>query len=565
MPTIGTPSTEISEKYEIANNSFVQVAKEDVKDKIEIEIGDTKQIDFYPQAKFQRWDNEINLSLRLVHDEATPLVTTESDRIIWQGEKIDARFYNIESEEHPEGAYEFDILLKERPKSNIVEFTIQTKGLDFFYQPELTQEEINEGCERPENVIGSYAVYYKDCPANHVGGKEYKAGKAFHIYRPLITDADGKEIWGELNVDTDTGILSITIDERFLDEAFYPVVVDPTFGYTTKGSSNVGSKFIGTKFSATENGTVTSITRFLKNNWGSTVYSNVGYFNDSSGAVGTHVAHGTSTGYGSGQNDWATIDVSGSITNGSAYWLISETDGSSHFLHYYDSGESNQGCTQNSLTYDTWSDNPSFYSYGNYKDSIYATYTASGGDATINASAIAEAFTIPSHTISTVYNLNITPSGLSLVLTVPSATILVGSPSFTFYNTAKKFFLDGTIDIDTDNIKALLVTNVYTFNKNQVYLNEITNEVTGAGYTTGGVLLTGNTVEVDTALDLAKFTANNPAWLGSSFTFKSIILYKSTGTAGTSPLICYIDAGSDNTASGQTVTIAWNSKVYSII
>ena len=32
-------------------------------------------------------------------------------------------------------------------------------------------------------------------------GKNYKTGKAFHIYRPLITDGAGKTVWGELNID----------------------------------------------------------------------------------------------------------------------------------------------------------------------------------------------------------------------------------------------------------------------------------------------------------------------------------------------------------------------------
>jgi hypothetical protein len=125
--------------------------------------------------------------------------------------------------------------LLEKPASNVLNFTVDTKGLDFFYQPALTPEEIVAGANRPENVVGSYAVYYKNCPANYVGGKEYKAGKAFHIYRPWAEDSAGTHVWCDLNI-TD-GLMTVTLPQTFVDTAVYPVVVDPTFGYTTKGAS----------------------------------------------------------------------------------------------------------------------------------------------------------------------------------------------------------------------------------------------------------------------------------------------------------------------------------------
>jgi hypothetical protein len=230
---------EMGEKYSVENNALVQVAKADVNDKIETETGDTKQADFYPQVKIKRWDNEVNFSARLVQEEAAPTVVTEDGKIKWQGDKVEAHFYDIpQNEEHPDGAYEFEVILKERPATNVVTMTIQTKGLDFFYQPELTEEEKAQGVNRPENVIGSYAVYYKDCPANIEGGKEYKCGKAFHIYRPYCVDAEGNREWADMNVDVENGLLTITIPQKYLDEAVYPVVVDPTFGYDTAGASS---------------------------------------------------------------------------------------------------------------------------------------------------------------------------------------------------------------------------------------------------------------------------------------------------------------------------------------
>jgi len=61
------------------------------------------------------------------------------------------------------------------------------------------------------------------------------AGKAFHWYRPLIWDSSNprKEVWGELNVDAEKGIRTVTIPQEFLDGAVYPVTIDDEFGYTT--------------------------------------------------------------------------------------------------------------------------------------------------------------------------------------------------------------------------------------------------------------------------------------------------------------------------------------------
>src|SRR3990167_5147558 len=253
--------------YTKSGGTYFAIPKDNPKDRIAIEIGDSKQSDFYPQVKIQRWDNEVNLSARLITNEVSPTITTEADKILWQGEKTEAHFYNIPSnEEHPEGAFEFEVILKEKPLTNKIEFTLETKGLDFFYQPELTQEEIDEGTIRPENVVGSYAVYASENKINYVGGKEYKAGKVGHIFRPKIIDSAGTEVWGELHIEN--GILSVTIPQEFLDVAVYPIrhAEGLTFGYTGAGATQVGgtSNYLRlVNFGDTPTGTVTSITAYL--------------------------------------------------------------------------------------------------------------------------------------------------------------------------------------------------------------------------------------------------------------------------------------------------------------
>ena len=98
-------------------------------------------------------------------------------------------------------------------------------------------------CYRPENVIGSYVVYHSTKMDYILGETNYKTGKAFHIYRPFVTDSEDNKIWCDLNIDDSdsndtTGLLTITIPQDFLDNAVYPIILDPTFGNTHAGSSS---------------------------------------------------------------------------------------------------------------------------------------------------------------------------------------------------------------------------------------------------------------------------------------------------------------------------------------
>lgn len=197
--------------------TFKLLVNDNPKDRIEVEIGDSKQNNFFPQVKIQRWDNEVNCSIRLISNEKTPTIKTEDNKIKWQGNKIEAYFYDIEpNEEHPEGGYEFEVVLKEKPENNIIQFSLIDKDIDYFYQD------------------GGYVMCIKTPKTNWIGGKLYRTGKVGDILRPKIIDSVGKETYGTLNINKNEGILSIEISQEFLNGAIYPVSVDPTFGYTTQ-------------------------------------------------------------------------------------------------------------------------------------------------------------------------------------------------------------------------------------------------------------------------------------------------------------------------------------------
>jgi hypothetical protein len=261
---------EIVEKYSIDNNTFVQVVNNNPKDLIETEIGDIKQEEFYPQIKIKRWNNECNFSIRLVNDEINPVITTEGEIIKWKGDKLEVHFYD--KPELEEGGYEFGVLLKDKPASNVINFTLLAKGLIFDKQLPLDKEKHgrevsystpthtfdangNILSERPENIINSYAVYSDIVKINYDEKTEYKNGKIGHIYRPEIIDATGKMIYGILDISNE--ILSIEIPLDFLETAIYPIFVDPTVGYTSIGATTydiVQDAMIGSIFVAPEDG-----------------------------------------------------------------------------------------------------------------------------------------------------------------------------------------------------------------------------------------------------------------------------------------------------------------------
>lgn len=128
------------------------------------------------------------------------------------------------------------------------------------------------------------------------------------------------------------------------------------------------------------------------------------------------------------------------------------------------------------------------------------------------------------------------------------------------YNSFKSKIMDGSIDLDTDTIKVALVTSTYTPNQDthEDYA-DITNEVVGTGYTAGGETLTV-TISTDDTDNEGVFDATDVTWTSSTITARGAVIYKDTGTPGTSWFVCYIDFGADKTSTAGTFTLAWNAE-----
>lgn len=126
------------------------------------------------------------------------------------------------------------------------------------------------------------------------------------------------------------------------------------------------------------------------------------------------------------------------------------------------------------------------------------------------------------------------------------------------YTSFKRDIMNGAIDLDTDTIKVMLVTSSYTVSAAHTKRSDITNEVSGTGYTAGGTAIGSPTVtNVSTN---GVFDGNDVSWTTSTITARGAVLYKSRGGASSADeLVCYLDFGTDKVSTAGTFTISWNA------
>jgi hypothetical protein len=289
------------------------------------------------------------------------------------------------------GHFKWDIEFAQKPSTNKFSWALtHTEGLEFAYQPALTQAEIDKGTIRPDNVVGSYAVYcnktghYKDASGKTT--VNYRTGKLLHIYRPLCIDAKGNKEWAELLIEK--GTLTITIPQKYLDNAVYPVTLDPTFGYTSVGASG-GSSGNSVWWALDANspsggGTLTSISVYQRYVFSADSTFQFAFYSDNAGVPDARLAYESSaTTHGNAANpgSWktSTPDWNYELAASTQYWASSHGGGSQDpgWTFSYDSG----GSKANRYASGTTPPSPAGTTSQDYTSahfSAYATYTEGG-------------------------------------------------------------------------------------------------------------------------------------------------------------------------------------------
>jgi hypothetical protein len=379
--------------YDVSDNTY-NLKRQNVKDEMwDTEVGDRRNVNkFVPRIKYQRFeDGFLEIGVPNGLHGGGDSVTHEGNTIVWQRQIYTARFYDFEND--PEdtqggGSYEWEIVLASVPPANSLTLDLRRQNVVLYYQGELTQEEIDNGAERPDRVVGSYAIYHNTKRHHKPGEPNYQVGKIGHLYRPLCTDDNGDTIWGEWNDDAEIADeLTLTIDATWLANAAYPVTIDPTFGYTTAGGSASAdtngecggfTNASGLTYTASAGDTVT---KFSINGYAlsGTPACNVAVYDvDGSGDPQTRLAAGTSVTLTSGAPAawYHSAAVSQSLSASTEYTVCTD-DATPQFRFAYDvatTGDRSKDSASGGTLPATWTHDRDVSAV----TSVYATYTTGG-------------------------------------------------------------------------------------------------------------------------------------------------------------------------------------------
>lgn len=109
-------------------------------------------------------------------------------------------------------------------------------------------------------------------------------------------------------------------------------------------------------------------------------------------------------------------------------------------------------------------------------------------------------------------------------------------------------------------LKAMLAGSGFTFDKDvHNFRDDVTSEVTGTGYTAGGITLSGVTITQDTASDRVKLDANDADFGTLTVSgITQIVVYISTGSAATDRIVS-VHTFTASSPSGVNFTYQWHA------
>lgn len=121
------------------------------------------------------------------------------------------------------------------------------------------------------------------------------------------------------------------------------------------------------------------------------------------------------------------------------------------------------------------------------------------------------------------------------------------------FDPGREGFLDGSIDWDTDDVRAMLVKSTYVFSAAHKFLSDLGAVDNGRSVALGSKTVTNGVADAaDTSLVATAAAASN-----------ALVVFKHTGSDATARVIAYIDTPTSGLpftpAASQTVNIAWDN------
>lgn len=122
------------------------------------------------------------------------------------------------------------------------------------------------------------------------------------------------------------------------------------------------------------------------------------------------------------------------------------------------------------------------------------------------------------------------------------------------------------INFSTASFKCLLVSAVPSATDLDTWINRssVTTEVTGTGYTTGGVAVTATVGSVDTTNNRVPITFGNlsPGWTTATISAVGAIIYLNSGAAATDKLVQFVDFGGTVSSTAGNYSVTFSTPIY---
>ncbi len=138
-------------------------------------------------------------------------------------------------------------------------------------------------------------------------------------------------------------------------------------------------------------------------------------------------------------------------------------------------------------------------------------------------------------------------------------------PSTNFTNLTRALATGG-LNFSTNTFKVLLVSAAPTEAQLDAWGNrsDIINEITGTGYTAGGLAQAFTLDALDTVNNRQSITWTNiiNGWSAATFSAFGAIIYKNSGTSSTDTLLHFIDFGSLVSCTNGTFSISYSTPLY---
>lgn len=124
----------------------------------------------------------------------------------------------------------------------------------------------------------------------------------------------------------------------------------------------------------------------------------------------------------------------------------------------------------------------------------------------------------------------------------------------------------GDIDFDTMTCKVLLVSSLPNETLLDTWANrsDVNNEITGTGYTAGGIAqaYTLDAYDATNNRQPITYTDNATAWTAATISAVGAIIYKNTGNAATDTLLHLVDFGGTVAVTAGTFALDYTAPFY---